>query len=545
MKKENYPAVEFLKEFWNEEKNGISLIDAKIENKYKYWWFCQEFNHSFKKDIRFMQRDQRCLVCKGIQLLPGFNDFETLNKDYLDEWDYEKNTVSPNKTYYRTTKSIFWECVLAHSYTATAFDKMRNRGGCPYCKNIRVLKGFNDLSFKNPELLVEWNYDLNDKFPDETTYCSGIKVHWVCQKDNRHKWEEKPFNRTNKARNWGCPYCAGKRVISGVNDLATTHSHLLDEWDYKKNTEIGLNPINLTYGSSKKKAYWLCKKFKHSWKVTISERTKYGCPVCANLKILPGYNDFASQTSQKLLNEWDYEKNNFKPDSIALYSEKTAWWICPLNHSYDMPISSRTGMNYNCSICSNFRILKGFNDLNFKFPKIAKQWHPEKNGELKPDQVGAGSGRKVWWKCQKGHEWKATIVKRTGMGRGCRWCSLSGSSGMERSLRDYIDSICDYDLVVNSKKIIKPYELDIYIPELNLAFEFNGTYWHSDAVIFNRTGLSADEFHQMKTDMCEKLDIKLIHISESDWTESNSEVLQMISSEINNRIPSQTLKNTV
>lgn len=542
MKKENYPAVEFLNKFWNEEKNNISLIDAKIENKYKYWWFCQDYDHSFKKDIRFMQKSQECLVCKGIQFLAGFNDFETLGAEFLHEWDYEKNIVSPNEILYKTKLSVWWKCSLNHSWTAFPSDKVKNRGGCPYCKNIRVLKGFNDLAFKNPELLVEWNYELNSKLPEEITFCSGVKVHWVCQKDNRHKWEEKPFNRTNKARKWGCPYCAGKRVMTGVNDLTTTHPHWLDEWDYEKNNEISIKPTELTYGS-RKEAYWLCREFKHSWKVEIQARVKYGCPVCANLKILPGCNDFASQAPSNLLNEWDYEKNNFKPDSIALYSEKIAWWICPLNHSYDMPISSRTGMDHNCSICSNFKILKGFNDLKSKFPKIAEQWHPEKNGELKPDQVGAGSGRKVWWKCQKGHEWETTIVKRTGAGRGCRWCSLSGSSGMERNLRDYVESICDYDLVINSKSIIKPYELDIYIPELNLAFEFNGTYWHSDSVIFARTGMSADEFHQMKTDMCAKLNIKLIHISEKDWIENNETVLEMVRSEIQVRTHSKTLKN--
>lgn len=87
--------------------------------------------------------------------------------------------------------------------------------------------------------------------------------------------------------------------------------------------------------------------------------------------------------------------------------------------------------------------------------------------------------------------------------------------------------------------------MDIYIPELNLAFECNGTYWHSDEVIFKRSGLSADESHRMKTDMCAKLNIKLIHISEIYWVENNDKIKEMIRSEISNKTPSQTLKNTV
>lgn len=352
MRKENYPEVKFLEEFWNQEKNGIPLIDAKLEMKYKYWWFCQDFNHSFKKDIRLMQKDQKCQVCDGKQLLTGFNDFETINQIYLSEWDYEKNILKPSETYYQNTKNIFWNCSLNHSYTATAYDKIRNRGGCPYCANRKTLTGFNDLASQNPELLKEWDYELNEKTPEETIYCSGAKVHWTCQKDSRHKWEEKPFNRTNKARNWGCPYCAGKRVLAGVNDLATTHSHWLEEWDYKKNDEININPTKLTYGSSKE-AYWLCRELKHSWKVEILARNKYGCPVCTNRKVLQGYNDFASQAPQELLNEWDYEKNILKPTEIILKSEKVVWWKCPKKHSYEMPIYQRVTLSYGCRKCSN------------------------------------------------------------------------------------------------------------------------------------------------------------------------------------------------
>lgn len=474
MKKENYPEIEFLEKFWNKEKNSIPLIDGKLEIKYKYWWFCQDFDHSFTKTIRLMQKDQKCLVCNGKQLLAGFNDFETAGKKYMIEWDYKKNTIKPYEVLKSSKTLIWWKCFFNHSWQVNTQDKIRNRGGCPYCKNVRLLKGFNDLASQNPELLKEWDYEKNEKTPEEITCSSGIKVRWICQKDNRHKWEEKPFNRTNKTRNWGCPYCVGKRVLAGVNDLATTHPHWLEEWDYEKNDEININPTKLTYGSSKE-AYWLCRELKHSWKVEILARNKYGCPVCTNRKVLQGYNDFASQAPQELLNEWDYEKNILKPTEIILKSEKVVWWKCPKKHSYEMPIYQRVTLSY-----------------------------------------------------------------------GCRKCSNNGMSKLEKGLLKYIESLLpNYNIKENTRNIIKPYELDIYIPELNIAFEFNGTYWHSDEVIFKRSGLSADEFHKMKTDMCAKLNIKLIHISEKDWIENNETVLEMIRSEIQVRTHSKTLKNTL
>ena len=57
-------------------------------------------------------------------------------------------------------------------------------------------------------------------------------------------------------------------------------------------------------------------------------------------------------------------------------------------------------------------------------PQVAEQWHPDKNGDLTPSQVVAGSRKKVGWKCDEGpdHEWDATIVQRTRRGSGCPCC---------------------------------------------------------------------------------------------------------------------------
>jgi hypothetical protein len=56
-------------------------------------------------------------------------------------------------------------------------------------------------------------------------------------------------------------------------------------------------------------------------------------------------------------------------------------------------------------------------------PDLAAEWHPTRNGALSPAEVSAGSGRKVWWRCQAGHEWAATVANRTGRGSGCPFCS--------------------------------------------------------------------------------------------------------------------------
>ena len=56
-------------------------------------------------------------------------------------------------------------------------------------------------------------------------------------------------------------------------------------------------------------------------------------------------------------------------------------------------------------------------------PKLASEWNYEKNGNLKPNDVTSCCGKKVWWKCIKGHEWEAKISNRASLKRGCPYCS--------------------------------------------------------------------------------------------------------------------------
>ena len=85
----------------------------------------------------------------------------------------------------------------------------------------------------------------------------------------------------------------------------------------------------------------------------------------------------------------------------------------------------------------------------------------------------------------------------------------STESSYEKELKEYIEKNYNKIIVFNDKKNIKG-ELDIYLPELKLAFEFNGLYWHSEL-------FKENNYHLNKTDLCEKQGIKLIHIYEDVW----------------------------
>ena len=65
------------------------------------------------------------------------------------------------------------------------------------------------------------------------------------------------------------------------------------------------------------------------------------------------------------------------------------------------------------------------------FPILAKEWHPEKNGELTPKEVTSKSGKKVWWICPKEHSYEATVHNRTGNNSGCPYCAGQKSLNLD------------------------------------------------------------------------------------------------------------------
>ena len=89
-------------------------------------------------------------------------------------------------------------------------------------------------------------------------------------------------------------------------------------------------------------------------------------------------------------------------------------------------------------------------------------------------------------------------------------CKNKISSCGEKQIKDYIQSIYNGTVLCNTRNVIKPKELDIFIPEKKIAIEYNGLYWHSDNFIDSN-------FHLNKTKECEKQGIRLIHIFEDMW----------------------------
>lgn len=129
---------------------------------------------------------------------------------------------------------------------------------------------------------------------------------------------------------------------------------------------------------------------------------------------------------KRLLSEWDYTKNaeeGFFPDKMMPKSNKKVHWKCELGHEWMDIVSHRTS-GRNCPICSNHKLLVGYNDLATRYPEVAKEWDCEGNGTLQPTDVVFGHTKNVWWKCSVcGNRWQAKVNARTIRGTGCPKCA--------------------------------------------------------------------------------------------------------------------------
>lgn len=194
---------------------------------------------------------------------------------------------------------------------------------------------------------------------------------------------------------------------------------LLEEWNTARN--LPLTPKDVSYGS-KRCPWWRCEKG-HEWQAAVYTRTSgSGCPVCSGkLIVVPGENDLATMHPE-LVREWDAEKNApLTPAQVSPGSHKKVWWRCEKGHSWQAVVKSRA-YGAGCPVCAGRLLVPGVNDLETVYPELAAQWHPEKNGALRPSDVLSGSHRKVWWRCEKGHEWQAAIPSRVS-GSGCPVCA--------------------------------------------------------------------------------------------------------------------------
>lgn len=196
-------------------------------------------------------------------------------------------------------------------------------------------------------LLKEWDESRNFPLtPDTVSYGSKKKVWWTCE--NGHSWQTTVHVRSEGS---GCPYCAGRKVLPGFNDLETLYPEIAAQWDKRKNG--CLKPSDVAV-SSNRPAWWRC-ELGHSYRATVSSRTqrKTGCPYCAGRKVLKGFNDLKTLCPD-IASQWHPSLNGaLTPEMVTPGSNKKVWWQCSMGHVWKSVIYPRNGAQQcGCPVCA-------------------------------------------------------------------------------------------------------------------------------------------------------------------------------------------------
>ena len=303
------------------------------------------------------------------------------------------------------------------------------------------------------------------------------------------------------------------------NNLAVTHPDIAAQWSDRN----PVSPFECTSGSGMK-AWWIC-DLGHEYDCVIGYMTQgRGCPYCSNKKILIGFNDF-NTTHPDIAEELVDEKNGgVTAVDITHGSKKKLWWKCDMGHEYESTVAHRTSDGRGCPYCCNQKIICGFNDLFSLYPHLENEWDFEKN-TISPYEISYGSNHKVWWKCSNNHSWQDTIVRRTSGERGCVLCKGNKSIG-EQEVSQLVSELVSSEVILNSRSVISPYELDMYVPEKGVAIEFNGVYWHTEAQGKDKS------YHYNKWKMCKDAGVDLITVWEDSWRDNREVVETMLRSKL-------------
>jgi len=481
-----YP--ELVKE-WDWKKNSPKKPeDFTPRASNKVWWKCEK-RHSWQATIsnRTREKGGRCPYCRNLKLCED-NSLSQVRPDIAADWHPYKNVpLSPSDVIAGGSKKVWWICKHGHEWQTTIGLRVLSGTGCPKCTNqtSRIeIAVYSELCalFEN----VDWREKIAGYECDILLRKQNIGIeidgaYWHTRRPKLELAKSAAFKAEGillfRLREEGLPLLSDRdifyksserkflvvsRLVSSLlnhvelsdkqrvklhdyikgsgllneklyrklvaylpapppgESLADKYPDIAAEWAYDLNAP--LSPEHFR-PQANKKVWWRCKNG-HTWKTTLNIRVCQGtgCPVCPRpvFKVKDERN--LAILNPSLASEWHPEKNgDIRPEDIRPKSNKKIWWKCNKGHEWQASVSSRASGS-SCPYCCG-RYATKINNLASKYPELLKEWDIEKNNNLNPSELTPHVGKKVWWRCNKGHSWQAIIYNRSKNGAGCPICA--------------------------------------------------------------------------------------------------------------------------
>ena len=479
-----YP--ELAKQWYPAKNTPLTASDVTPNSGQKVWWLCQH-GHEWKAVINSRTRGYGCPYCAG-QKPTADRNFGTEYPELFKEWDWKKNTKKPEDFTPRSKSKVWWKCEKDHSWQASIQNRTRDvkKLLCPCCSNRKLCED-NSLAQVRPDIAKDWHPYKNAPLTPNDIVAGGYKkVWWICK--HGHEWQTPIGYRVNNGT--GCPKCSlqTSRIEIAVyseldamfNDVAWREKISGYECDvYLRDNNIGVE-IDGVYWHSRRPEQELAKsaafetegvqlfRLREDGLLQLSERDvsfkfsedeflvisrllssllKYAQltddqhtklrnyingpglineklyrKLVANLPAPPPGQSLADKHPD-IAKQWAYDLNApLSPEHFRPASNKTVWWRCPKGHTWKASMNNRVCQDTGCPACRHY-VVTVTDEWNLAVlnPGLASEWHPEKNGDIRPEDVRPKSNQKIWWQCSKGHEWPATVASRA-TGSDCPYC---------------------------------------------------------------------------------------------------------------------------
>lgn len=334
---------------WEQVRNAPMTPETiSYGSKQKVWWRCEKGHLWQAPPYARTGSETGCPYCAGKLPVVGESDLKTRYPMVAAQWHPTKNgALTPEQVLPGSHQKVWWRCEKGHEWQAQVKSRVHG-SGCPLCANKVVEPERTDLATVYPVLAAQWHPTKNGGLtPRDVLPGTPRKVWWLCEKG--HSWQASVASRALSGAE--CPYCTGKRVLQGENDLASVFPALAAQWHPQKNG--ALTPEMVTPNSNRK-VWWVC-PLGHAYQAWITGRTRQGsgCPVCTGKKVLPGFNDLASRVPE-IAAQWHPVLNGaLTPEMVTTGSHRKVWWICPEGHVWKAVIHSRAGaQRCGCPVCA-------------------------------------------------------------------------------------------------------------------------------------------------------------------------------------------------
>lgn len=407
---------------WHAERNGEPCPPKlRAGSSRKVWWRCRrDAGHEWQAVVQKRTLGGRCPVCAGRIVGPaGENSLAVEAPELARQWHPTKNgKLSPRDVLVGSHRKVWWKCGRGpdHEWQASLSQRSWRGCGCPFCAGKRV-SVTNSLAAVRPELAAQWHPTKNGTLTPKDVMAQTHRMVWWRCAERGHEWRAALHRRSTG----GCPYCAHQWTPRG-DSVAAVLPKLARQWHPTKNGKLG--PGDVVPGSNRR-VWWKCPKGPdHEWQTTVVQRgvEGTGCPFCSRRRISVTNN--LAALHPELAEEWHPSRNGkLRPEQVMPQSKRRVWWKCRKgpDHEWRAPVFYRARLGLNCPCCAGSKV-SVTNSLAARYPRIAAMWHPTKNGTLTPDDVFPRSERRVWWRCDRGHEWRAMPRSRVGKQGGCPLC---------------------------------------------------------------------------------------------------------------------------